>query len=455
VNAAVAIDRTVRLLRSDLFAQLEAETLAEELTATSVMLRADAANLTSMAAQSALTTTYICLAQMGIAVSLDLPDVAIASPQPPLRGESLPRALRDLGDDLITPSPPTPTVEPSAIVLLGDTPAPGLGGLPVLRIGGGPWSARVGVGEGAVVERFDSKIAFGAVLAGAACSAEVLRITCAAIAAKYGIDVPSEFDLGGPREVEIDLPPLDLPPGLDLGAFDIVSAGAITNACMFMLLRVAGLRGSARVIDADIAEETNLNRYPLLRRSQLGLRKVDLVAAASTEGFQIAAVPRRLTTRSIEQIGPLRRRVLVGVDDIPSRWLVQAHCEGWLCVAGTSHFMAMVSEHAEAMPCAGCLHPQDEQGGVRELPTISFVSLVAGTLQAFRLLAHACGGAPLAPSLAACFNLSAPRALTEIGLTANPLCPVGCRASRSAATFTSFATPSPRPRSPAARTRPR
>jgi hypothetical protein len=92
----------------------------------------------------------------------------------------------------------------------------------------------------------------------------------------------------------------------------------------------------------------------------------------------------------------------------------------------------LTSEHAPGTPCAGCLHPRDDAGGPAELPTISFVSLLAGTLQAHRLLAHASGFPAAPPLLAAGFNLGSPEALAKIGLAANPSCPVGCVASMHA-----------------------
>jgi ThiF family len=430
MSTATPIDRTVRLIRGDLFPGLSMEELTEELSSTVAVLRADEANLASEAGQTALVACFVCLAQLGIEVVLDLPDVPLWGVQPPLRGDRLGAALFDLGNDLILPPAMQATRPPTATVLLGDTPAPSGAVEPVLRLGGGDWAARVEPGARSVVPRLGGRVPFAPILAAAACAAEILRIALARIAVTHDLAVPGEFDLGPPHRVSIDLPALDIPARIELGEADVVSAGAITNGCLFALLRVRGLDGSLRVFDRDLAELTNLNRYPLLRRSQLGRLKVDLLAEASTAELRIEPLARRLARGSIPR---LRERVLVGVDDIPSRWVVQEHAPGWLCVAGTSHFTAIVSEHEPGMPCAGCLHPRDDPTAPQRLPTISFTSLIAGTLQGYRLIAHLLGRPPATPTLAATFNLSAPRAFDSIGLAANPACPLGCGAGAMAA----------------------
>jgi molybdopterin/thiamine biosynthesis adenylyltransferase len=431
--SAAALDRTIRLLRGDLFPTLSPECLVEEMSSTRVQLLANADSLASPAAQTALVASFVCLAQLGFELHLQLPDVEVLGTQPPLEGDRLLPALLELGEDLIAP-PPVASGEPvAAVVAIGNTPVSEResAASPVFRLGGEAWRGAVGVGADARVEPLDSSLPFGAVLASVVAAAEVLRVICCRIAARRCVAVAAEFDLTEPRPLALSLPPLDLLGGLDLGPFDIVSAGAITNSCAFNLLRVPRLRGRARVFDADRSEESNLNRYPLMRRSQLGEEKVKSLASMAKGDLVIEPVAERLTESLARRLG-LRRRVLVGVDHVPSRWIAQRFCPEWLCVAGTTHFTVLVSEHAPGTPCAGCLHPRDDAGGPAELPTISFVSLLAGTLQAHRLLAHASGLPAAPPLLAAGFNLGSPEALTEVGLAANPGCPVGCMASMRA-----------------------
>jgi molybdopterin/thiamine biosynthesis adenylyltransferase len=211
---------------------------------------------------------------------------------------------------------------------------------------------------------------------------------------------------------------------------DVISAGAITNAALFALSRWTDIQGQLRVIDKDFGEESNLNRYAMLRRRDLGTAKAQVLARSSTGALTIEPVEERYTEEALLTIGDLASRVLVGVDHIPSRWLAARHAPGWICVAGTTHFEVVVSEHGPQGPCAGCLHPRDDPGNA-DIPTVSFVSQLAGYLQAYRLIGNALGVARSSPTLAAPFNLGAPRAMMSIGIAPRPDCPVGCPASQA------------------------
>lgn len=428
MSSVRALNRTSALLGGDLFPSLDRDLLAHEMVARPVVISADLNNLSSPAAQSALVTTFLAVAQCGFRIHLNMPDIQILGPQPPLRGDRLRTALIELAADLITPvggdSPPPKALE----LLIGDSPSHGDG--KVLRIGGGSYRSELRLGAASRVERFTGSNPIGAVLAGIAAAAEVVRAAAAEIRDHHGLVVPMEFDLDGPREVELKVPTVS--PSLDIGAVDFISAGAITNACLYVLLRLPGLAGALRVIDADSGEITNLNRYALMRRSLLGLTKVRVLASYSTETLKIEPIAKRFDNPTKSEIGTLAPSVVCGVDDIPSRWLVQEMQPRWLCIGGTSHFTALVSEHVAGMPCAGCLHPEDDKEAPAELPTISFTSLLAGTLQAYRLLAHASGQPPRAPMLGASFNLRAPYALDEIGMAVRGDCPVRCVLSKTA-----------------------
>jgi hypothetical protein len=110
---------------------------------------------------------------------------------------------------------------------------------------------------------------------------------------------------------------------------------------------------------------------------------LDLLADFSLPDLPISGLAQRMTPTWTKTNGRLARRVLVGVDDIPARWTAQRAADAWLCVAGTSHFLGMVTTHRSHGPCAGCAHPRDEKLD-SEIPTISFVSFWAGLLQARR-----------------------------------------------------------------------
>ena len=81
---------------------------------------------------------------------------------------------------------------------------------------------------------------------------------------------------------------------------------------------------------------------------------------------------------------------MVGVDDIPTRWLVQRHAPDWLAVGATTHWSAMASYHEPGVGCAQCLHVRDEAGDA-PIPTVAFVSFWAGLLTASYFLRRAAG----------------------------------------------------------------
>jgi len=296
----------------------------------------------------------------------------------------------------------------------------------VFHVEAGPWNCRLGSRTGAGVVGAHP---FGALLAGVAIGAESLRLALRLIAARTNARTLLEHDLARPAGVFLELPALPTRP-LDLGAIDIISAGAITNAALFALFRWPGLRARLRTIDADIATESNLNRYALLRRGALHQKKVVALSSYATPNITIESVDDRFDETSLSNLLPLSARVLVGVDDIPSRWLVSRHAPGWYSVAGTTHFTVMVSDHDPKGPCGGCLHPVDDADD-EPIPTVSFVSGLAGLLQAYRVLAHGYGLASEPVVLAAPFNLGAPRALAYIGIAPRRDCPNACVASRA------------------------
>ena len=86
--------------------------------------------------------------------------------------------------------------------------------------------------------------------------------------------------------------------------------------------------------------------------------------------------------------------MLVGVDHIPSRWIAQRARPAWLGVGATADFLAVSSAHAAShmrgWGCAGCLYPVDD-GVNLPIPTVSFVSYLAGLAIAARLVAQVRG----------------------------------------------------------------
>jgi len=176
---------------------------------------------------------------------------------------------------------------------------------------------------------------------------------------------------------------------LDLGEVDIISAGAISQATLYALMRLPRVRMTGRIFDDDPTGPSNLNRNMLTLAADVGRAKVEVVTQRCAPRFMLEPIAGRFPGRDFE-VRKLAARVLVGVDDIPSRWEVQRRAPGWLAVSGTSHFNISSSAHRPGEPCSGCLHPVDDPA-LNPVPTVSFVSFWAGLVMAVRLLREVLG----------------------------------------------------------------
>lgn len=424
-----ALDRTARLIRMDLFArEVSISQIIEGPQGTTVLIRANEANLSSPNGQTALCTLFSQIAMMGIGINLDIPDVPLLIAQPPLKGPRLRTALLDYANDLITGSRcGTGLRNTDLSFALGDTATDDLH---VVRVTGGDWSCAIGPARQTPPRLWQGTWPIGAMLAAAAAAPEALRIAVTWIAAAAGREPTQEFRTSPGLPARIDLSSRAIPAGhLDLGRVNIVSGGAITNATIYALLRIPGLSGLLRVIEPETLDLTNLNRYPLARYSDLEQAKVAVLEGYSRDGLQISGIPGLFDDSWPSLLDGLAPRVLIGADQIPARWAVQRAAPPWLQVSGTSHFLTMSSCHRPEGPCAGCAHPKDEQGD-DPIPTISFVSLWAGILQAVDLL-NDTSGQESAGFYTICspFGLSGTRPLIRRKLTSAPDCPVPCHAA--------------------------
>jgi hypothetical protein len=184
---------------------------------------------------------------------------------------------------------------------------------------------------------------------------------------------------------------LPVPPGpIDLGALDIISAGAITHSLLFAIVARGAVEGDLRIFDDGSYEPSNSNRYMLLRQRDLGALKVEHLAALRIPDIRITPVPERFGNQHQQN---LRRRAVVGADDIAVRHVVQAGAPAWLGIGATSHDEVRVTEHPMSEPCAGCAHPHVGDADDRPIPTIAPVTFWAGLQLALHLLADAANDA--------------------------------------------------------------
>lgn len=389
-----ALDRTLRLMRDEVHETVTDDELLAALMGTRVALIADGANIASHSAQTAFVTAAMLMARSGHRVHLVCPPVALVGPQPPLARGELVEELALAGPDLLPHYAfdiGAPADEVDIAIALGNSKI-SVRAARHVRLNASPWSGLLG--DEATGDIWDGGWSpLGGMAAAALATAEAFKTSMRTLA--HAARNPSRMEtvFASASNVAFALAPEGTPQVRQLGTFDCVSGGAIINAVLYALARVPGVEGRARVIEPDTADVSNLNRYMLLRRSQLTRPKADdLAAVLSGSGLTITPVRRRYEPSELPSLLPLAASVLVGVDDIPTRWLVQRAGPGWLGVGATTHWSAMASFHAEGLGCAECLHPADDPGNA-PIPTVAFVSFWAGLLTASYFLQHRAGQA--------------------------------------------------------------
>lgn len=434
MDAHEALSRTASLLDREFFGgKAEHSEIVEGLLRTSVRITADQINAATAPSQHLIATLASLCARMGMSVELDFPEVRLTGFQLPLRGRQFRAALTELGDDLIPGVQITPNrLDVNIAFVVGDSPSRDEDGLRLLA---DDWRAEI-VPAARSGRPLTAELPFGSLAASAVAAPEALRAALPSVAAAVGVDV-----IEGPHrtsvtnEIALDLEPLFpcIPHSTasDVGAVDIVSGGAITNSALYVLHRLPGVRGRARVIDHDLLDLSNLNRYNLARRSEVGNAKSDLLQQCGTEGLSIRGIRARYE-ETADQVIPLVDRVLVGVDHIPSRRAVQRSWPDWLCVGATQGMEVQVSTHRRGTACAGCLHRGDLETDAI-IPTISFVSFWAGLLQALYLLAAIAKVEPAAASMMCWPFADAGPFLLPQSIAPQPDCEVRCPAARQAA----------------------
>ncbi|WP_432885211.1 hypothetical protein ACQPYH_00990 [Kribbella sp. CA-245084] len=422
-----ALARTALLLRLDVFHSDPSDDprIVAGLRASTARVVADQNNLMSYAGQTALVTLCGQLAMFGMHIDLDVADVALVRSQPPLTGDRIGQALSEYLADLM-PSGNSPSTRADVTFALGDTHVAGVH----VRVAGNDGRVQVGNSSDCNI-RWVGDDPVTAMAASTTAAADGVRASVPRVAEHLGVSAQQSGswsrELG--REVALDLRYLLPGEFQDLGDIDLISGGAISNAALFTLLRLQTVRAAVRVIEPDTFAASNLNRYALGRRSHVNLAKVDVLESFGSEALAIVGVKHHLDDDTAAILGPLSSRVLVGVDDIPSRWAAQRLASGLVVVGSTSHDYVVVSAHPVGGPCAGCTHPKNDDG-IGDIPTISFVSFWAGMLQALELLRYA-----RLPETAASrseiypLSLDKPRGLYAYRQGAAPTCPVRCTSS--------------------------
>lgn len=396
MNSAEQLSRTIQLFQMDLGIADPAIVL-EALMAPTISLIADVAVVNSYEGQVAISTAAMLMARSGQSVYIDVPDAPLMDYQPPMKGHSLHQAIANIGNllidgvDLVIGSPRMP---PDITFVFGkDTSRIRIGTQRTVIVGWTKWSASLSDCLG-LVRVAGSGWPIGAMGAAVLVAAEAAKIA-GLILARLSACSKHFSELFAPsRSACLVLAPEPTHQVFQLGKFEIISAGAVSNAFLYSLFRLPGIVGVARVFDKDVSDESNRNRNMLLLPEFVGRPKVELLGHF-VSGIKIEPEARHFSKNDLSSLAD---RVAVGVDDIPTRWLLAGAHTAWMSVGATSHFESMASVHYAHSACAACLHPHDEEQ-VGHTPTVAFVSFLTGLIMASDFLRHlACAEGPAASS---------------------------------------------------------
>lgn len=414
-----ALDRTLLLMRDNLRAEVTDEQLVRALNSTTVALIAVADDLRTHSAQCAYVTAALQMARSAHRVTLIAPDVPLVGAQPPLTGDRLVSGLVEVGRDLL-PGVEFSTGMPDAPVDLAvhfGRQAFGISAKSSISVNATAWSAQI-LPAASANPWAAADWPLGAIAAGALAATETFKHAMRSLSA-YASDDNLFSELFAPVEqLTFQVAPESTAQFAVLDEVDFVSAGAITQAALYVLLRTPGFSGRGRVMDPECADLPNLNRYALLRRSAVEHAKTRLLREVVRPGLMLEPVEARFQDCATG----LNPRVVVGVDDIPTRWSVQEAKPRWLGIGATTHWSAMASHHYRGVACARCLHPRDDPD-VGRIPTVAFVSLFAGLFLASYLLRSAAGEDVPADEQYLFLSPLRPERVWRSPVSARPTCP--------------------------------
>jgi hypothetical protein len=426
------LDRMVLLCRDYVADEVTDSEIYRSFKTTRILCVADERNLSSHAGQTALSTLVCLVSRMGMQVALDIPQTPILFSQAPFSGIDLKTALTSASSKLVSCG----TIGAGAhfdcdlIFVLGDTGFAGRENQ-CWRLTGTEWSGAINKLRPTTAARWSTQWPVGAMVSAALSAAEAFKFAMRRLPLRskgdqefFEISTSCTWTFGECPTVE---------GSLSIGSVDFISAGAISQAVIYALTRFPMLELSGRIFDHDLTGGSNLNRNMLSLTTDVGTAKVKVVAERCG-ALRIEPISSRFTKETLS--GKLAPRVLVGVDDIPSRWEVQRQGPDWLAVSGTSHFNVSSSSHKPEQACAGCLHPADDDGIGNPIPTVSFVSFWAGLSMAVRLVREALNcpyPAERQHLWVTPLRMDLTHAAMWLPVAARPDCPVSCIASRSRA----------------------
>lgn len=180
---------------------------------------------------------------------------------------------------------------------------------------------------------------------------------------------------------------------IDMAEMVLVGLGAVGNGAAWAMSR-ASLQGRVHLVDDQVIELSNLQRYVLAKRVDEHRKKSELISAQFSG--DLSAIPHESSWESfVAEYGYHWPRVLVALDSARDRRAVQASLPGWIANAWTQPGDLGVSVHHfdGDGACLQCLYLPAE-GAANEDALIAGALRVPERLMQIRQLLYYGTGAP-------------------------------------------------------------
>lgn len=427
---AKQLSRTIALYKTDL-GIADDHVVEAALRRFNVLLAIGHPASSTRAGQCSVLTAAMLLARSGHNVFVQATDGPMVGHQPPFEGASLHEAVQSVQGQLIDGSSirlgPPDRIDIAFDFGTASSIAPYQCPRTV-SVGWSAWSGEISDWPpSAGVTEFDWPM--GAMAASVMVAAEVSKMVSRSLAQLSSDPGEALMRFAKSEHARLTLVDENTPKLAAIGDFTAISAGAVTNGLFYSLSRLPDLFGRAWVYDNDPSDQSNLNRNMMLLQRLLQLSKVELLEHFG-HGLKVFPIPRLFGEADLEN---LVGRVTVGVDHVPSRWLLARGRYDWMSVGATEHFNVLNSFHYPFSGCPACLHPHDEVGP-EITPTIAHVSFLAGLLQAADLITEVAGAKASLQSaqrylFTTAFGRKSAEARSRVFVRQD--CPAGCPASQA------------------------
>jgi molybdopterin/thiamine biosynthesis adenylyltransferase len=167
-----------------------------------------------------------------------------------------------------------------------------------------------------------------------------------------------------------------LPNSIDIGDTLLVGAGAVGSSFVFTLGYVEQMQGDLAVIDHDKIDESNLNRYLIAGKPDIGRPKVEVVASFLNNKFRVQAIPKKYSDY-IQETGSRRLDLVVStVDNNQAREEIQSDLPREVLHGATHEQTFVVSRHDFIHgACLGCLFFREEQSYSEQISLETGISI--------------------------------------------------------------------------------